>query len=446
MTGLLLMIPALPAGAEDFTALFQRAEAFHESVGEARARFEQSRQERRKVLAKLLPRLSLDASIGRRSSAVTTNFGPTRSVLRPKETRDLSLALGQTLYTGGRATTQLKIATLGRTLGALGLQSAREALLLALAQSYFEIKTHQENLASVSDRLAAMQRHLQAAQARVSLGADVRASALRLEAEVARLRSEKLTVEDALASARESLAALTGQGPDTTLGNGPDLSSIDALLGKDAADRAAQVALEQRVDLKVAAGETAAAGLAVKSTVGTFLPLVDLEGVYLTQSQDPSSSFSPEEDAFITLSLKWDLFKGGENVAERRRARSEFQEKRLQSRRLVREIRLEVRQAVRGVRVAQQRVASLDEASSYAAENHRIVTETYKAGAATYLDVIDASTTFGDARRDLANARFDYSLALLRLAQSTGQLLPLVGEQPAQDPRWAQMLSQVTER
>jgi outer membrane protein TolC len=73
-------------------------------------------------------------------------------------------------------------------------------------------------------------------------------------------------------------------------------------------------------------------------------------------------------------------------------------------------------------------VKALEDAWTYAAENHRIVTETFNVGAATYLDVIDASTALGDARRDLENARNDLNLALLNLARTTGQLLVLVGE------------------
>jgi len=87
-----------------------------------------------------------------------------------------------------------------------------------------------------------------------------------------------------------------------------------------------------------------------------------------------------------------------------------------------------VEQADREVHVAAEIVDSLTEALRYAKENHRIVSETYKAGAATYLDVIDASTALGDAQRDLEKARHDHSLALLQLARVTGRLLTLVDE------------------
>ncbi|MFQ5509199.1 MAG: TolC family protein [Leptospirillia bacterium] len=431
---LVLTLCATPASAQDdFVDLFSRAEAFHESIGTAREQARQAALERRKVLGQLLPSLDVSWSTTRREEEKTRTIGGSTSVIRPDQTDRATVQVGQTLYTGGRASNQLKIATIAQVAGEVELRAARETLLFDVAEAYFGILKAREDLATVSDRLTGMQRHLDAAKARVRLGADVRASVLRIESEVAQLAAERLQAEDQLTSAHEALATLTGGSPGVEPGTPPNLDAIQVVTIGDPV----LYALGHRADMLVLAGEVLAADMGVRYTTGTFLPLVELEGNYTFE--DTTSDFVPEEDASATLTASWNLYSGGEHLAERRRARSVRMEKRMDLARTQREIRIEVEQAVRGVKVAERIVEALSDGMTYALENHRIVSETYKAGAATYLDVIDASDTLGDARRELAHARFDYSLALLGLGRASGSLLTVVGEQPETYPeltRW----------
>ncbi|MDH5526576.1 MAG: TolC family protein [Nitrospirota bacterium] len=419
-----LLLP-LPGHTQsiDFVDLYRQAEQFHESVGEAAARASQLTEERRKVLAQLLPTLSVDGRYNRRQDEVI-NGGFT---LRPKTSWDTTVRLNQALYTGGRASTRYKMATIAHESGQLGEVVAREQLIFTLAEAFFSELKAQENLTAVAERHEGMKRHLTAARARVRLGADVRASALRLEAEVAQLAAQRLAAENELQSARESLAVLSGLPPEMELGTPPDLSTIATVANSE------NTALAARTDLGILAGETAAAALGIRFTTGTFLPFISAEARYEKSGEKSSAvSFLVDADKVVTLSATWDLYTGGENAAERRRTRAAYREKKLQLERTEREVRVAVQQAQRRVDVAGRIVESLTDRVNYATENHRIVTETYKAGAATYLDVIDASNALGDARSDLANARFDHSLALLGLAGATGQLMTIIGE-PAPD-------------
>lgn len=412
-------VGAAQPGAMSFQDLYHAALGFHESVGEANERLRQAEYERRKVLAQMLPNLSVTGDIQRRRENLTSGGG---FLIGSKDSRELTVTVGQSLYTGGRARTQLKIATIGALSREVDLRVTRENLVYDLAQAYFGVSKAQADLSSTTDRREGMERHLQAARARVRLGADVRATALRLESEVARLKAEEMQASDALETARENLAMLTGLPEDVALGGPPDMQPVRAVA------EPVEVALSHRADVGLATGEAAAAKLGVRYTTGTFLPLINLEGTYTRREEEPATSFLIDEESFATLRATWDLYNGGEDLAERHRARAEFREKQLNLAELRREIGTQVGQAERQVRVAEQVVKSLEDAWTYAAENHRIVTETFNVGAATYLDVIDASTTLGDARRDLENARNDLNLALLNLARSTGELLALVDE------------------
>lgn len=420
-----------PAYAEpvDFLELFSRAETFHESVAASRERAQQAAMEKRKALGALLPTLSADYDLQQRDGSIEKIISGSPVTIRSERTTDLSITATQTVFTGGRATNELRRATLGEVAGQLGVRMAREELIADVAEAFFNVLKARENLSTVSERLDGMQHHLEAARARVRLGADVRASELRLESEVAQLSAEKAANENDLANAREALADLTGEDPNIELGNPPKLDGI-----VDMTDPLAK-ALADRVDLQILKGETLAAKYSVRASAGPFWPLLSVEATHEQQTQKPASQFTPDEDNYVMFRASWNLFNGGEDVAERKRIRAAFREKRLELDQTKREISLQVEQAVRQVGVARRIVDALTDGLTYATENHRIVTETYKAGAATYLDVIDASNTLGDARRDLANARNDFSLALLNLARVTGQLLTVVGEAVPRDER-----------
>jgi outer membrane protein len=423
-TFLTVLFFSAPALAVDFSDLYHQAENFHESLAEAREQATQAAYERDKVFAALLPNVNIDTNIKRREDS-KVNGG---AIIRTEETRVSTLSITQSLYTGGRAGAQLRIATIAEAAGNIGIHISRETLLFDLAQAWFSVLKAEQDLATVSERLTGMRRQLEAAELRVELGADVRASALRIAAEVAGLEAEKLSAGHQFASARESLSLLSGSEQNVTLGDPPNLAGMTVPTN--------QAALRNRADLGLLKGEVQAAAFGVRYTTGLFLPFVDLEGNYQTQSQTPSLTFVPDEDASLTLRATWNLYNGGEDKAERARARSAHRQAQLKVDRLQREISIQVGQAQREVDTAIRRVDALDGAHAFAFENHRIVSETYKVGAATYLDVIDASSALGDARRDLVNARHDHSLALLRLAQATGQLVTLVGESvpPLDDP------------
>jgi outer membrane protein len=64
--------------------------------------------------------------------------------------------------------------------------------------------------------------------------------------------------------------------------------------------------------------------------------------------------------------------------------------------------------------------------SAYAADNYNSVSKQFEYGLANSIDVMDANTLLVTSERELANAKYDYQLALLRLKSATGTLLKTV--------------------
>jgi outer membrane protein len=62
----------------------------------------------------------------------------------------------------------------------------------------------------------------------------------------------------------------------------------------------------------------------------------------------------------------------------------------------------------------------------YARDNYDAVSKQFEFGLANSLDVMDANNLLVTSERQLANAQYDYELAILQLRRATGTLLSSV--------------------
>ncbi|MFA4830550.1 MAG: TolC family protein, partial [Thermodesulfovibrionales bacterium] len=62
----------------------------------------------------------------------------------------------------------------------------------------------------------------------------------------------------------------------------------------------------------------------------------------------------------------------------------------------------------------------------YAEDNYKAVSKQFEYGIANSLDVMDANTLLVTAQRQLADAKYNYQLSILRLKRATGMLLKSV--------------------
>ena len=68
----------------------------------------------------------------------------------------------------------------------------------------------------------------------------------------------------------------------------------------------------------------------------------------------------------------------------------------------------------------------LEDQVVYARDNYNAVSKQFEFGLAQSLDVMDANTLLVTAERNLAEAVYDYQLAILKMKKATGTLLKIV--------------------
>jgi outer membrane protein TolC len=88
----------------------------------------------------------------------------------------------------------------------------------------------------------------------------------------------------------------------------------------------------------------------------------------------------------------------------------------------LRQIRLQVEQADQAIKDAAERLVAREKEREAFAENLRLATGRYEAGAADIIEMVDAQVQMTTAETSLVQARFDQATALAALYRSLGRL------------------------
>jgi len=150
-------------------------------------------------------------------------------------------------------------------------------------------------------------------------------------------------------------------------------------------------------------------------------PTLDLVGS-LGRSHTNSAVGRDADTRSIGLQLAVPLYSGGALVTATRQARHQFiaAQENLDAKR--REVVRKVRDAYRGIQTAMSRVAALKATVRSALSALEATEAGFQAGTRTLVDVLNSQSDLFRARRDYAQARYDYVLSTLRLLNAAGTL------------------------
>jgi outer membrane protein len=309
------------------------------------------------------------------------------------------------------------------------LAAAQEDLIVRLAQAYFDVLAAHDTLRylrtlkdSVSQQLAMAQRNFEIGNANVT---DSREAQARL----AMTRAREIAAGNDLRVkqlALEQLVGKTGIQPrplaDSANPPAPDLQNVNAWVARATN---APIVRQARQTLEVAQLEMD------KAKTG-HQPTLDLQAS-VGREQDPSGNpmgsiaATTGYNATLTtigVQLTWPLFAGGAVLARERETLALKDEAQAGLDNALRNSTQAARTAYFNLQSGLDQIKALEaaeEASRTALQANRIG---YRIGARTNIDVLNAQSELFDAQRDLARARYDALVGLLRLKQAAGVLMP----------------------
>jgi outer membrane protein TolC len=388
--------------------------------------------------ARLLPQMSA------RATATQIDKDRGESALAPAErTATGALNFSQIIWSD-EAWANLSIEKMGQLHRTLTWEQARLDVALEAAQAYLNVllaRTREEILAA---NLKLSRSNLERAKMRRNLGAASSAEVYRLESQIARERADLMA-----AAAQRKIAAM----------------ALNRLLAYPLEQpfKLADVALDQEVSLllspqiihhvdnaaglrrfkqfMVAKGLRASTELLqldadiaaqkrmlLTSKRSYYSPDVTLEGGLSQllgeagEGADLDLPGAPDDtDWHLSLGLSLPLFEGGARPAQATEYRETLKALRLTRRTTAQEVEQRIRNAVHRSVSAYISIELLTQAAEASRKNFDLVAGAYSRGTVQLIDLLDAQTTYLQAKQNAANANYQFLLDLMELERAMGK-------------------------
>ncbi len=310
----------------------------------------------------------------------------------------------------------ISMAKLGADLATLGVEEARQQLLLGTAQAYFVTAMMRSLIGLREEALDSAARHLDVAKAHLDAGMGVRIDVVRAETDVEQARQELLTAHLTLDNARDALGLLTGLG-------GLPMPADDAVVSniRNDEDELVDRAVNNRGDIELKRKTIGMMEKQLEVSWMQFLPSLDVAGQFQYQFTEPADLGSTDRSRWavmLTLSVPiYNQFR----YADLDLKRASLRQAMLQEKDVERSAAIEVRKARRDYLTALSSVVIAERQENLVREALSLVEESFNAGTGTSLEVTDARRNLSALQVGLATQRLKAQISLLALLRSLGE-------------------------
>lgn len=401
-------LPAQSAAAEPGLTLddcFRIADARSERIGRAREEHNRAVASKRSVLARVLPNLTLEDAYFRQNEVEIAPTGGVGSAFSFNEDRnDLYLRLEQPIFSGFRDRNLLRSANHGLDATRIAIDEARRLLYADVAQAFYTALQRQGEAEVLEDSVAVQRERLREVRARQEVGLARRTELLLVEAQLAEDESELVRARNDQAIARRRLSFLVGEPVEGGLA---DAVVLPENIGTE--PPGVEEAVAARSDMRELEKRVESASYRVAAARGEYAPTLDLEArAYLDRYN--VSTFSEETDWTAELTFSVPVFDGGQARASILSATADLRQATLDRDERAREISLDIDSAWRTLESDLARRRTLETSVASADENYRLVSEEYRSGLATNLEVITAQNLLLSSRLELQRQRYQVKL------------------------------------
>lgn len=332
------------------------------------------------------------------------------------DNQELRFEVQQTFETGGRRGLRKEQANYGVAASQASVQDTLRQLRFDVRRAYMGVVLAKADDEVARTTLEEIDKVLALNRARYEQGELSGVELRRLQVERFRFADDAFAAELALRNARSTLLALLNVRPldqpfDTTEDLLPASFAGAAPPPHEAAGSAITLALATRPDLEAARREQqrAEAGVRLQNALGK--PLFSV-GAGMRRDFG-------ENGLVVTFGIPLQLFNKNEGGVARASAEQQQAAARLAA--VETRVSLDVQQALNARDVARRRVSYVEgEYLKNAREARDIVLASYRSGAATLIDYMDAQRALREALRIQNRARFDYRMSLFQYEAAMG--------------------------
>ena len=310
----------------------------------------------------------------------------------------------------------------------------QQSLLLRTAELYFGVLRAIDNLNAAISEEKAIKKQLDQAQQRYEVGLSAITGVQEAQLAYDLSKASRINAEGNLFSAREALNALIGREIFSLNELGEDLNVSSPY--PNSKEEWVELALKNNYQLKASQLRKKAAKNNARNAASNHLPKIDIvgsasesetnqfnyEGFEINGQGIPVPAVTGRRNYAIQMSVP--IFQGGAVSSRRKQAYSQYNQADentlFTERRVIQEVRSQFSNVVTLVaNVTAQKQAVISATSALEATQIG-----YKVGTRNVVDLLQAEKNLYSAEKNLANAKYDYILANLRLALASGTISP----------------------
>ncbi|MGL5291490.1 MAG: outer membrane channel protein TolC [Vibrionaceae bacterium] len=409
---------ALNANAEDLLQIYQQAKESDSTTLQAAATKDAAFAAINTKRATLLPQINLNAGY----NLSRNNKANISSGLSDTNTLAAGVSLNQSIYNRS-SWINLNISELNARQADANYAAIQQALILRVANAYFNVLRAEEGLQFIRAEKAAVGRQLEQTKQRFEVGLSAITDVHDAQAQYDSVLASEIQADNALVNSYEGLRQITGQGYSKLKKLNTKLFSASSPTGK--IEELVTQAQEKNLSLLAARINSDAAKLNIKLAQSGHLPTLGLNVGYdiLDQENQTNAARDTTYNQFSGgINLNLPIYSGGAVSAQVDSAKYSYiasaEALDGQFRAIVRDTRAfynNINASIGTLRAFGQTVIS-------AQSSLKATQAGFEVGTRTIVDVLNATRRLYDANRNLSNARYDYILNRLQLSQAIGTL------------------------
>lgn len=413
------------AWALDFKTAYEAALQHDATILAERAAAQAAQERLPQALSQRRPSLSLSAGQNRNHlESQTANMLGQRSVSeRYYDSNNAALQLRQPVYRPA-ILAQIKQARAQVQDADAVLDVNENDLLERVAQAYFDALLGQVQLDLASAQKTAFAAQLQSAQKGFAAGVGMRTDVDEAQARMDLAHAQVLQAQQALDLARRRLALLLGV-PVAQLVQLADLDTqrfAPSAPVPTSAEQWIALAEESSPQLQALRARLQAAQAEVDKAQAGHKPTLDVVATVSRSDSDSVTSINTVyKQKYVGVQLNVPLYSGGYVSSTVRQALAEVQRMQQTLEAAQRDLSNQVYEQFSAMTEGVLRIAALEQAVRSAQQALLSSQKSLQAGARTTVDVLNAEQQLTVAQRDLAQARYGYVLAHLKLQMLAGQ-------------------------
>lgn len=407
---------AAPAGATTLKEAVSKAIATNPRLTAIENNREAVNHELRRARGQYLPQVDMLVGNGLQdySSQITRTTGTDNDWLNREE---YSLTVTQRLFDGFETNSEVERQKARVRSAASRVYENAEVLGLDAVLAYLEVYRQRALLGLARDNVKIHENILGSLRRRQEAGGGSASDTAQTEARLARSQTTVLSTENDLRNAEANYRKLIGDAPEDL-----SLPEFDFGLMPQDSEEAVRMAEEKNPTVRIFDAEIDVATHAIGVSEAPFYPNVNLEAGY-TYYNDRDGVRTWEDDAQIMVRLRWNLYRGGSDRANRRAAVARQAEAKSRRFNASLEAVEEMKRSWNAYVIESDRLKTLNSAVDFSSQTRDLYRQQFDVAQRSLLDVLDAENELFVVHGQRTSAEVNRLAAAYRVLASSGELM-----------------------